>query len=74
MVGLERGEFVHTMGDMHVYLNHIEMLEKQLKRTPNPFPYLDITRKVDKIEDFKFDDFKLIGYNPQSKIKMKMAV
>jgi dihydrofolate reductase/thymidylate synthase len=74
MWGLERGEFIHTLGDAHVYKNHIEPLKKQLKRYPSPFPQLKITREVDSIDDFKFEDFELIEYKPQKKIKMPLAV
>jgi len=71
---LEPGDFVHTIGDAHVYLNHIEALEEQLKRTPRQFAKLTIRRKVDSIDDFKADDFELVGYQPHGKIEMKMAV
>lgn len=62
------------LGDAHIYKNHIEPLKKQAKRVPNPFPLLEINPEVKNIEDFKFEDFTLTGYNPQSKIKMSMAV
>jgi thymidylate synthase len=62
------------LGDAHVYKNHIEPLKKQLKRYPSPFPQLKITREVDSIDDFKFEDFELIEYKPQKKIKMPLAV
>jgi thymidylate synthase len=71
---LKLGEFVHTIGDAHVYSNHIEGLEEQLKRTPKPFPTINIKRKVSKIDDFKFDDFELKDYNPDPAIKLDMAV
>ena len=71
---LKLGEFVHTIGDAHVYSNHIDGLEEQLKRTPKPFPTINIKRKVTKIDDFKFDDFELIDYNPDPAIKLDMAV
>ncbi|PFX25523.1 Thymidylate synthase [Stylophora pistillata] len=72
--GLKPGEFVHTLGDAHVYLNHIDALKKQLEREPRPFPTLKITREVPNIDSFKFDDFEIIGYNPYPTIKMQMAV
>lgn len=72
--GLKPGEFVHTLGDAHVYLNHIDALKKQLEREPHPFPTLKITREVPNIDSFKFDDFEIIGYNPYPTIKMQMAV
>ncbi|CAH2013581.1 unnamed protein product [Acanthoscelides obtectus] len=74
VTGLKPGEFIHTLGDSHVYLNHEEALREQLKREPRPFPKLIIKRKVDNIEDFKADDFELVGYNPHPKLSMPMAV
>lgn len=71
---LNLGEFIHTFGDTHVYLNHIEPLKKQLTRIPKPFPMLQIKRNVNQIEDFTFEDFDLQGYNPYPGIKMEMAV
>ncbi|OWK01701.1 TYMS [Cervus elaphus hippelaphus] len=67
-----KGDFVHTLGDAHVYLNHIEPLKTQ--REPRPFPKLKILRKVEKIDDFKAEDFQIEGYNPHPTIKMEMAV
>jgi len=74
VTGLKPGEFIHTLGDAHVYCNHIEALETQLEREPREFPKLKIKRKVDNIEDFTIDDFEVIGYNPHGKIVMAMAV
>jgi len=74
VTGLKPGEFIHTLGDAHVYCNHIEALETQLEREPREFPQLKIKRKVDNIEDFTIDDFEVIGYNPHGKIVMAMAV
>lgn len=74
VTGLKPGDFIHTLGDSHVYLNHIEPLKVQLERTPRPFPKLYINRKVERLEDFKLDDFKLVGYDPYPKIAMQMAV
>ncbi|XP_015595949.1 thymidylate synthase [Cephus cinctus] len=74
VTGLKPGEFVHTMGDCHVYINHVSALEEQLKREPKPFPSLNIRRKVSDIDDFTADDFDLIGYDPHPKISMPMAV
>lgn len=72
--GLKPGDFVHMMGDTHVYLNHVEPLRQQMQRTPSAFPTLHIKRQVDEIESFTFDDFELSGYQPQPTIKMDMAV
>ncbi|KAL1459395.1 hypothetical protein WDU94_011380 [Cyamophila willieti] len=74
VTGLEPGEFVHTLGDHHVYLNHIEPLKIQLQRPLRPFPTLKIAREVKNIEDFQFDDFVLENYKPHPKIEMQMAV
>lgn len=72
--GLKPGEFIHSMGDVHVYVNHIDALKTQLSRTPSEFPRLHITRDVKSIDDFCFHDFKLKGYNPQDSIAMELAV
>ncbi|XP_075861881.1 thymidylate synthase [Microcebus murinus] len=71
---LKPGDFVHTLGDAHIYLNHIEPLKIQLQREPRPFPKLKILRKVETIDDLKAEDFKTEGYNPHPTIKMEMAV
>ncbi len=72
--GLKPGEFVHTLGDAHVYSNHVEPLKEQLKRQPREFPTLKIKRNVTDIDGFQFDDFELNGYKPLDAIKMQMAV
>lgn len=74
MTGLERGEFVHMLGDSHVYKNHVGPLQEQLKRSPTPFPLLNIKTKRDNIADYVFEDFELVNYFPQKPIKMEMAV
>jgi len=74
VTGLKPGEFVHTLGDTHVYLNHVEPLKEQLTRDPKPFPKIVIKRKVENIEDFTIDDFEVQGYDPHPKITMEMAV
>ena len=74
VTGLQPGDFVHTLGDAHVYSNHVEALRQQLKRKPRPFPTISIKRRVETIEDFKFEDFEVIGYDPHPKIAMDMAV
>jgi len=71
---LKPGDFVHTLGDAHVYSNHVDPLKEQMKREPRAFPTLNIKRKVTSIDDFTFDDFELEGYKPHPKIKMDMAV
>lgn len=72
--GLEPGDFVHTLGDAHIYLNHLEQINKQLARTPRSLPKMIINKDVKSIYDFKYDDFTLEGYNPHSSIKGKVAV
>lgn len=74
ITGLRPGDFVHTIGDCHVYLNHISALEEQIKREPRNFPVLNIKRQVTDIEDFKYEDFEVLNYNPHPIIKMDMAV
>lgn len=74
VTNLQPGDFVHTLGDAHVYSNHVEPLKEQLERTPRPFPTLKFKRQVERIEDFTFDDFVIEGYNPHPKINMEMAV
>lgn len=74
VTGLKPGDFVHSTGDTHIYVNHIEPLKKQLERKPRPFPKLVIKRDVKDIDDFKFEDFEIVGYNPHPKIPMDMAV
>ena len=72
--GLQPGTFVHTLGDAHVYLNHVEALEEQLRRTPKPFPQVRLRRRVEDIDGFTLNDFELDDYSPHDNIKMKMAV
>jgi len=72
--GLEAREFVHTFGDVHLYLNHIEQAKTQLAREPRPLPYLQLNPEVGSIFDFRFDDFRLDGYDPHPAIKAPIAV
>ena len=71
---LELGEFVHTLGDAHIYLNHLEQINKQLTRTPRALPKMIIHGDQKEIEDFKFEDFELVDYNPYKGIKAEVAV
>jgi len=71
---LKAGDFVHVIGDTHVYQNHIEPLKKQLEREPRPFPKLKINPDVKDIDGFKYADFTIEGYKPHPRIKMEMAV
>jgi thymidylate synthase len=74
VTGLEPGEFVHVIGDAHVYKNHIEPLWKQLVRVPRPFPKLIINSDATDIGGFKLSDFDLKDYDPYPAIEMEMAV
>ena len=74
VTGLGLGDFVHTIGDAHIYLNHLEQIDKQLKREPRDLPKMIINPNVKSIYDFKYDDFELVDYNPHKGIKGKVAV
>ncbi|KAL9244994.1 hypothetical protein vseg_018704 [Gypsophila vaccaria] len=71
---LHPGEFIHDIGDAHVYRNHIDPLHEQLRNQPRPFPVLEINPQKKDIDSFEAADFKFIGYDPHQKIEMKMAV
>ena len=71
--GLKPGEFVHTTGDTHLYLNHFEQVDEQLSRTPRKLPTMRINPDVKSIFDFKFEDFELEGYDPYPTIKAPMS-
>ena len=73
VVGLEPGEFVHTLGDAHLYLNHIDQAREQLTREPLPFPTLDIADKPD-LFSFDYEDFKLRGYQAHDRIAAPIAI
>jgi thymidylate synthase len=72
--GLKPGDFVHTFGDAHLYLNHLEQAELQLSREPRSLPVMHINLNVKDIFDFKFEDFSLDGYDPHPAIKATVAV
>jgi thymidylate synthase len=74
VTGLKPGDFVHTLGDAHIYLNHIEQVNLQLTREPRKLPTMKINPQVKNIFDFKFEDFELIGYDPHPHIKGEVAV
>lgn len=71
---LQAGEFVHTLGDAHLYSNHMEQAELQLSRAPRNLPEMKINPDVHNIFDFTFDDFELVGYDPHPHIKAQVAV
>jgi thymidylate synthase len=74
VTGLEAGDFVHTFGDAHLYLNHLEQTELQLARTPHALPQMRINPDVKDLFEFTFDDFELQGYDPHPHIKAPVAV
>ena len=74
VTGLKPGEFVHTTGDTHLYLNHLEQARLQLTRTPRPLPTMKINPDVKNLFDFKYKDFELEGYNPYDHIKAEVSV
>ncbi len=74
VTGLKPGEFVHTLGDAHLYLNHLEQADEQLRRTPYPLPRMEINPDVRDILDFRYADFKLLDYRCHPAIKAPIAV
>ena len=74
VTGLEPGDFVHTTGDTHLYLNHLDQAKLQLTRTPRPLPTMKINPDVKNLFDFRYEDFELEGYDPWPHIKAAVAV
>ncbi|MBD5218261.1 MAG: thymidylate synthase [Bacteroidales bacterium] len=72
--GLEPGEFIHTFGDLHIYTNHLEQVKQQLARTPRQLPRMVLNPEVKDIFDFKYEDFRLEGYDPWPAIKGQVSV
>ncbi len=74
VVGMEAGDFVHTLGDAHIYLNHLEQVEEQLSRTPKALPIMKLNPAITDIFGFRFEDFTLENYDPWPGIKAPIAV
>lgn len=72
--GLRPKEFIHTLGDYHIYNNHVEQVREQLSRTPRALPQLKIKNRNQTIDDFEYEDFEIIGYDPYPAIKASVAV
>ena len=71
---LKPGEFIHTLGDAHLYRNHVEQAKLQLTRQPRPQPQMKINPAIKDIFAFKYEDFELLGYDPHAAIKAEIAV
>lgn len=74
VTGLKAGDFIHTLGDAHIYLNHLEQVKTQLQRTPRSLPQMQVNPYVKDIFGFKYEDFTLVGYDPYPAIKGEIAV
>lgn len=74
VTGLEVGDFVHTFGDVHIYRDHLEQVELQLERTPKTLPQMNLNPQIRQLEDFTYEDFELIGYEPYPHIVAKVSV
>ena len=71
--GLEPGEFIHTLGDAHLYLNHLDQADEQLSREPRKLPTMRLNPAVNSIFDYTYDDFELCDYNPYPAIKAPLS-
>ena len=74
VTGLKVGEFVHTLGDAHIYLNHLEQIDEQLSRTPFALPRLVMKREVKAIDEFRYEDFEIVNYQSHAHISAPVAV
>ena len=74
VTGLKAGDFVHTLGDAHIYNNHLEQVKLQLSREPRPLPHMTLNPEVKSIFDFQYEDFQLTDYNPHPHIKGEVSV
>ncbi|NOZ54060.1 MAG: thymidylate synthase, partial [Gammaproteobacteria bacterium] len=74
VTGLMPGDFVHTLGDAHLYKNHLQQTEEQLKRKPFPLPVMQLNPDIKSVFDFNYDDFNLVGYEYHPHIKAAVAI
>ena len=74
VTGLKANDFIHTLSDAHIYLNHIEQVKLQLTRQPKPLPKMILNPKIKNISDFKYEDFELVDYNPHPAIRASIGV
>ena len=74
VTGLQAGDFIHTTGDTHVYLNHLEQVQLQLTRTPRPLPQMRLNPDIKELNDFTYEDFELTGYDPWPHIAGQVSV
>ena len=74
VTGLEVGDFVHSFGDVHIYRDHMEQVELQLTREPRPLPRLRLNPEITRLEDFRYEDFELLDYDPHPHIAGKVSV
>lgn len=74
VTGLQTGDFVHTLGDTHIYTNHLEQVKLQLSREPRPLPQMKINPDIKDIFSFKYEDFELVNYDPWPHIAGKVSV
>jgi thymidylate synthase len=74
VTGLDVGDFVHTLGDAHIYSNHMEQAELQLSRSPHALPQLRFKRDLKALDDFQYEDFEILNYTPDAAISAPVAV
>jgi thymidylate synthase len=74
VTGFQPGELIHTLGDAHLYLNHLEQADTQLSRAPRPFPKLVLDPSITRLDDFRFEHVSIEGYDPHPAIKAPVAV
>ena len=72
--GLQPGDFIHTFGDIHLYTNHVEQSMTQLSRDPKPLSQMVLNQTVKNINDFVYEDFKLVNYHPHAHIKAEVSI